>query len=111
MLNITKLEKIAKENGKSFSYLSEKVLHRYRTYLKDVKSNNAKIDDESIETLANALDTTFEYLTDQTDKKEKPDVNVELSEKEKRILDIIRTLSPEDVNRLEAIADSLRRLK
>ena len=111
MLNITKLEKIAKENGKSFSYLSEKVLHRYRTYLKDVKSNNAKIDDESIETLANALDTTFEYLTDQTDKKEKPDVDVELSEQEKHFISVIRALSPEDVSHLEAIADSLRRLK
>ena len=98
LLDIAKLENIAKENGKSFSFLSEKVLGKYRTFLKDVKANRAKISDEQIAMLSNALNTTPEYLKGETDIKEKaaPVSGSDLSERDIQFLEIFRQLSVEE---------------
>lgn len=110
MLELDRIKELAKEKGISLSFICSKLGLR-RGYLKDVGLGKSTISENRLEIIADILDTTTDYLHGKTDKKEKPDVNVELSEKEKRIISIIRTLSPEDVNRLEAIAEDLRRLK
>ena len=110
MVEIDRIYALAKEKGLSNSFLCKKI-GKSTSYLNDAKNGKHGISDADLSVLSDILDTTTDYLHGKTDKKEKPDVNVELSEKEKRILDIIRTLSPEDVNRLEAIAEDLRRLK
>lgn len=127
MLDIAKLENIAKENGKSFSFLSEKVLGKYRTFLKDVKANRAKISDEQISALANALDTTPAYLKGESDIKEKaaPVSGSDLSDKEIEFLKAVDLLNPvmqrlllagsvldaEDLERLADLAESLAKAK
>lgn len=110
MVELDRIKELSKEKHRSFIYLSRQ-LGQNDGYLKDKKLHNSPLSEEQLSIIADILDTTTDYLHGKTDKKEKPDVNVELSEKEKRIISIIRTLSPEDVNRLEAIADDLRRLK
>lgn len=98
MLNVANLENLAKENGKSFSFLSEKVLNKYRTFLKDVKAGKAKVSDEQIQKLADALSTTSEYLKGETDTKEKaaPVSGSDLSERDIEFLKIFRQLSAEE---------------
>lgn len=94
MLNILKLEETAKENGKSFSFLSEKVLGKYRTYLKDVKSGRAKLSLEYQQILADELGVSVEWLNDETDIKEKVTVkDDDLSEKEIEWLKVFRSLT------------------
>lgn len=97
MLNILKLEETAKENGKSFSFLSEKVLGKYRTYLKDVKFGKAKLSLEYQQILADELGVSIEWLNDETDIKEKA-VTVSddsLTPEEEDVISIYRSLSPE----------------
>ena len=110
MAEIDKIYELAKEKGIKTSFICSQI-GKNESYLRQIKAGKSNIPENILIQIADILDTTTDYLQGKTDKKEKPDVNVELSEKEKRILSIIRTLSPEDVNRLEAIADSLRRLK
>lgn len=110
MVEIDRIYTLAKEKGLSNSFLCKKI-GKSTSYLNDAKNGKHGISDADLSVLADILDTTTDYLRGKTDKKEKPDLNVELSETEKRILSIIRSLPPEDVNRLEAIAEDLRRLK
>ena len=110
MVELDRIKELSKEKHRSFTYLS-KQLGQNDGYLKDKKLHNSPLSSEQLSIIADILDTTTDYLQGKTDKKEKPDVNVELSEQEKHFISVIRTLSPEDVSHLEAIADSLRRLK
>ena len=98
----------------------EKNISNYRL-AKDINVSNSTIanwlngvtapNNEKLRKLSAYFDVSVDYLLGKTDKKEKPDVNIELSEQEKHLIEIIRTLSPKDVNRLEAIAQDLLRLK
>lgn len=98
----------------------EKNISNYRL-AKDINVSNSTIanwlngvtapNNEKLRKLSDYFGVSVDYLLGKTDKKEKPDVNIELSEQEKHLIEIIRTLSPKDVNRLEAIAQDLLRLK
>lgn len=97
MLIFDRLDFLAKENHKSLSYLSEGILGKYRTFLRDVKKGHGKITEEQISILAECLNTTPEYLKGETDIKEKA-VTVSddsLTPEEEDVISIYRSLSPE----------------
>jgi len=66
LLNFDKLEHLKKEKGMNNTYLCAQVGKPYY-YLKDCKNKNIGIPDVIIQKWADLLDTTVEYLTDQTD--------------------------------------------
>lgn len=97
LLNIVKLEEVAKESGKSFSFLSEKVLGKYRTFLKDVKAGKAKLSLEQQQLLVEDLNVSIEWLNDETDIKEKATAKSDgLTNKEMKLLNIFRSLSEDE---------------
>lgn len=69
-LNYDRLESLIKESGKSKAYLCAKV-NRGRYYMRDLKNANTNVPEETVEIWANELGTTPEYLTGESDEKEK----------------------------------------
>ena len=82
MVELDRIKELSKEKHRSFTYLSRQ-LGQNDGYLKDKKLHNSPLSEEQLSIIADILDTTTDYLHGKTDKKEKPDVNVELSEKGK----------------------------
>ena len=70
MFRYDRLDERIKETGKKKVYLCER-LNRAPTYLRDAKKQNTNIKGEDLRILADELDTTPEYLTGETDQKEK----------------------------------------
>ena len=68
--NIQKIKALAKEQGLSQKFICD-CLGKRRTFLSEVGLGNGKITQEELEIIANKLNTTVEYLTDQTEQKEK----------------------------------------
>lgn len=100
MVEIDRIEEIAAEQNKSLSFISVKLGHS-RGYLKDKKLHNSVIDENTLSQIADILGTTTDYLHGKTDKKEKPGISAELSERDIRILNIMRKLSDEQLDALE----------
>ena len=69
MVNIDKIKALAKEQGVSIAFICRK-FNLERNYLNDVKYGKSKMSDERIATIAEILNTTPEYLKDETDIKE-----------------------------------------
>ena len=66
MVNTTKLKALAKSKGIKISFLCEQFgLHR--SYINNIERGKATMPDERIHKIARILNTTYEYLTDQTD--------------------------------------------
>ena len=66
MVNTTKIKCLAKEKGIKIGYICEQ-LGLAHTYLSDVAKGKNTMSDERIHKIARILNTTYEYLTDQTD--------------------------------------------
>lgn len=71
MVNIDKIKTLAKEKGISISHLCAKV-GMGRGYLSDVKNGKNTMTEDRLVIIAEALNTTKEYLTDKTEQKNKP---------------------------------------
>lgn len=69
-LNATKLKSLLKEQGLSMKYFND-MLGKNRSYLSNVITGSDSITLEDLEKVAEKLNTTVEYLTDQSDQKEK----------------------------------------
>ncbi len=66
MVNTTKLKALAKSKGIKISFLCEQFgLHR--SYINNIERGKATMPDERIHKIAQILNTTYEYLTDQTE--------------------------------------------
>ena len=70
MVNIEKIYLLAKEKGISNTFICQK-LNRPRSFLTDVRQGKLRISDDQLAVIADILDTTPDYLKDETDKKEK----------------------------------------
>lgn len=66
MVNVAKIRGLCKKNGVKMSYICEQ-LGLARNYLNNVESGKNSMSEERIRKIAQILNTTFEYLTDQTD--------------------------------------------
>lgn len=94
MVNIDKIRDLAKEKGISVTFLCKSV-GQGAYYLNDVKKRGGNIPSDRLIQIANILDTSVDYLTDKTDKKEKPTEYDGLSEKQKVIMDFVMSV-PDD---------------
>lgn len=71
MVNIDKIKALAKEKGVSITFLCQ-AIGQGAYYFNDVKRRNGSIPDDRLAIIADTLNTTVEYLTDQSNQKEKP---------------------------------------
>ena len=96
MFRYDRLEERIKATGKKKVYLCEK-LQRAPTYLRDAKKQNTNIKGVDLQILADELNTTAEYLTGESDEKEKsPTPDGEgLTETQKKAWELIRNLDDE----------------
>lgn len=112
MFRYDRLDDLIKETGKKKNYLSQKIGHAGR-YLNDAKKQNLNIKKRDVEILAEELGTTVEYLTGESDQKEKPlTVSDEgLSEAKLYLIEKIRKMDDETVAALNQIADQVLSLR
>lgn len=73
MFSFTRFEELLREKGVKKTFLAEK-LHRTSTIFQDWKAGKSRPSYEQVQIVAEALGTTPEYLTGETDEK-KPLVN------------------------------------
>ncbi len=74
MLNISRVEELISEHGWKKAYFCRTFNHS-RTWIDDWKRGRGLPDENMIHAIADELNTTVEYLTDQSDQKEKLLVN------------------------------------
>ena len=74
LLNINRLESLIRKHGWSNTYFSSQ-FGKSRSWISDMKHGVGLPDENTLQAIADKLDTTVDYLTDKTDKKEKPPVN------------------------------------
>lgn len=89
MVNITKIEQLIKNKGWSNTFFAEQ-FGRSKVWISDMKRGRSLPDENTLQTIADKLDTTVDYLTDKTEQKNKP-------------LTEVRGLSPEAINLAEQI--------
>ncbi len=95
MVEIDRIDILAKEKGIKTSFICS-AIGKSESYLRQIRAGRSKLSEETLKQIADILGTTVDYLHGKTDKKEKPGVVAELSERDIRILNIIRKL-PDDV--------------
>ena len=106
--NVAKIKEMAKERGISQKFLCD-CLGKRRTFLTDVAHNKDKIDPDELVIIADKLNTTIEYLTDQTEQKEKPTVQTddELDPEIEELLDLLEQMHPDDLKKVIDFAEWL----
>lgn len=119
MYEIDKIKRLAKEQGKSLSFICAQ-LKTSRTFFLDVERGKSSLKPDRLAQIADILGTTPEYLRGETDIKEKPAENGELSEDDIKLLAFfnrlppkvqslfadMERLSPEQLDALEAVVRS-----
>ena len=76
--NVNKIKDLAKAQGITLKYFCD-CFGKHRNFLTNVRNGKDYLDEDEIQFIADKLNTTVEYLTDQTDdpakpaEKEKPD--------------------------------------
>lgn len=97
MCNIDKIKTLAREKGVKIKYICSQ-LGLAETYLSNVKNGKDRMTRERLERIAEILETTVAYLTDETDDpapKEKEPVQA-LSEEDDLILQILHSMTVEE---------------
>ena len=99
-MNITvqRIKQLAKQQGRSLTYLCKVIGLESRSYFNDIEKNNRVIPDDKLQIIADALETTTDYLIGNTDTPEPlrspaPDTN-----------DITSGLTPDEVEELKKYA-------
>ena len=103
LLNFDKIESLIEEKGVKKTHLTDKI-NKSRYFFNNLKAGKTRITDNEIEVWADLLDTTPEYLTDKTDKKEKPST---YSAEHKIIISKLEKLSPEKLQEASNYLDFL----
>ena len=99
--NVAKIKELAKEQGISQKFLCD-CLEKRRSFLTEVAAGKDKIDPDELVIIADKLNTTIEYLTDQTEQKEKPTVQTddELDPEIEELLDLLEQMHSDDVKQV-----------
>lgn len=101
MCEIDKIKELAKEQGKSLTFICTK-LGLTRTYFIDVQKGKNTLKPDRLAQIAEILGTTPEYLRGETDIKEKPSLAEELTDEEYEMLRLWRA-APSDKRRSLAL--------
>lgn len=111
-VNIDKIKGLAKSKGITIKHLCD-AFGLGRGYLNDVKAGKTVMDAARVATIAGMLNTTVEYLMDETDdpeiKKDSVDNwnGVRMNAERKKIMDVIASLSDEEVAKVEKILEAV----
>lgn len=95
--NIEKIIELAKEKGIKMKYFCDQ-FGKQRSFMTDIKNGKNFLEEEQLQFIAAELNTTVEYLTDQTEQKEKPTVQTddELDPEIEELLDLLEHMHPDD---------------
>ena len=107
LADVERIKLLAKEQGKSLKYLCDR-LGKRGSFISEVKLGKDKIDQNELEILANELNTTIEYLTDQTDQKEKPTDQMTDGQIDKELLSAFGSLNEDDRRQVMAFIAGLK---
>lgn len=102
MIIYNRIEKLAEEKGMSYLFISNK-LGMSKNWLTNAIKRNSNIPNDKIQELANILDTTFEYLIGETDKKKS--APVKLTRRTKKVVKIYDSLPAEKQALLDALLE------
>lgn len=96
MIQYEILASMKKDRGVSWSYL-ESLIGGYRGKFVDYKKGKTTLTDGEEKKLADALNTTVEYLSGHSEQKNKPAAESGgLSAEERKIITLLRMVPPED---------------
>lgn len=100
-VNIDKIKALAKEQGKTMTFICG-VLGKSPQFLSSVRNGRDYIDNYELQLIADELQTTASYLTDQTEQKEKPTVQTddELDPEIEELLDLLEQMHPDDLKQI-----------
>ena len=106
---VNKIKELLKSQGRSLTFMY-KVLNLPVGYVRDVKAKKTVLTDERLQTIADFLNTTTEYLKGETDIKEKaaPISGNGLSEIQQKMIKWVMNATPEQ---LQALYDFLEKTK
>ena len=104
-VDVDRIKALAKSQGVTMTYLAS-MLGKYRNFLSAVRLGTDRIDDTELRRIAERLNTTVEYLTDQTDDPEPQKAAAKgqpLTAEQAALIEQVRSLSAEDVRRVADI--------
>lgn len=105
MLNIEKFLSLLKERGVSQAHIG-RVFGKSRHFVLDIKNGATTLNDEQIKIVAEILQTTPEYLTDQTEEKGIKKETARNDDLNARFVKLFMRLSPEEQEREIAFLES-----
>ena len=103
---VNKIKELLKSQGRSLTFMY-KVLNLPVGYLRDVKAKKTVLTDEGLQTIADFLNTTTEYLKGETDIKEKPPASAR--EIERQTEELLGKMSLEQL--IELIAKATEKIR
>lgn len=106
-VNIDRIKARAKANGLTMKYLCA-CIGKPRGFLSVVRSGRDYVDERELAVIAEKINTTIEYLTDQTDDPEPPaapSADEPISPERAALLARLQTASDEEVRRITEIVD------
>ncbi len=105
--NVQKIKALAKEQGLSQKFLCD-CLGKRRTFLSEVGLGNGKITPDELQIIADKLHTTIEYLTDQTEQKEKPIDQMTDEQIDMELVELLTSLDADDIRAVKAFIAGLK---
>lgn len=106
-VNFDKMNSLAKENGLKMAYFCD-LLCKSRHFITDVKNGKSYFTKDQLQIIADKLNTTTEYLTDQTDKKEKPVDQMTDEQLDNALIHLLSGLTADDIKKVEAFIAGLK---
>lgn len=106
-VNVNKIKTRAKAQGITLVYLN-RCLGKHDSFLSCVRNGTDHIDEDELAVIAEKINTTIEYLTDQTDDPEPPaapNADEPISPERAALLARLQTASDEEVRRITEIVD------
>lgn len=99
--NFGKIKELAKEKGIKMKYFCDQ-FGKHQSFMTDIKNGKNFLEEDQLQFIATELNTTVEYLTDQTEQKEKPTVQTddELDPEIEELLDLLEQMHPDDVKQI-----------
>lgn len=100
-VNIGKIKALTAERGLKLKYFTD-YFGKQKSYFADIKNGKNYLDEDQLVFIADKLGTTVEYLTDQTEQKEKPpaETDGELDPEVEEVLDLLFAMHPDDREQL-----------
>ena len=106
-VNFDKMNSLAKENGLKMAYFCD-LLGKSRHFITDVKNGKSYFTKDQLQIIADKLNTTTEYLTDQTDQKEKPVDQMTDEQLDNAFIHLLGGLTADDIKKVEAFIAGLK---